>query len=136
MGLPVSFQIIWRPLFHAIWRMMRGTKEAEQLPIGLDLRGQRIEVSTRNPAVSEHGFSLPPNRPEGGIVGIPDIAQGRIKGLGIRHVELCTQGKPAGEIGVGYKGPPKCDGICVSACKDLLRGLLGKAVIRNENTLE
>jgi len=48
MGLPVSFQIIWRPLFHAIWRMMRGTKEAEQLPIGLDLRGQRIEVSTRN----------------------------------------------------------------------------------------
>jgi len=26
----VSFQIIWRLLFHAIWRMMRGTKEAQQ----------------------------------------------------------------------------------------------------------
>jgi len=28
--MAVSFQIIWRLLFHAIWRMMRGTEEAEQ----------------------------------------------------------------------------------------------------------
>ena len=27
----MSFQIIWRLLFHAIWRMMRGTKKAEQM---------------------------------------------------------------------------------------------------------
>jgi hypothetical protein len=57
-------------------------------------------------------ISLPPDRPEGGIVGISDIAQGCIKGLGIRHVELGAQTKPAWEIGVGDEGPPKCDGIC------------------------
>jgi len=82
------------------------------------------------------GFSLSPDRPEGGIVGISDIAQGCIKGLGIRQVELGTQSKPAGEIGVSDKRPPKCDSICLSARKNVLRRLLGKAVIRDENTLE
>jgi hypothetical protein len=81
-------------------------------------------------------ISLPPDRPEGGIVGISDIAQGCIKGFGIRHVELDAQSKPAWEIGVGDEGPPKCDGICLPARKDLLRRLLAKAVIRDENTLE
>ena len=45
-------------------------------------------------------------------------------------------GKPAGEIGVGDEGPPKCDGICLPARKDLRRRLLGKAVICDGNTLE
>jgi hypothetical protein len=30
LAVAVSFQIIWRLPFHAIWRMMRRTKEAEQ----------------------------------------------------------------------------------------------------------
>jgi len=84
-------------------------------------------------AFDKNGFASTADRPEGGIVGISNIAQGCVKGLRIGCVQLGAQCKPTGEIGVGNKRPSKCDSVRVPAGKDFLCRFLDKPVIRDEH---